>query len=286
LVDHGRVGVTQPDIDPGATQRQPQRGPHEPGSDDEHTTGQRRCPRTGGRSVPLRHLVLLGDVVAQDAGAVQVDVADLAARARGLHMGHQPHHPRHGAGDIDLLRAHHRDVGDPQGAYRSRRKRRAQVGRRGEQDADDVVRLELVALEHGAHQLRGALQQMPGFVHFELRGSTYGTNSHNSAPYPLGPRGRRDGGPVGYSPTASYNLATSSARSTRVLSGRRSPRATGPNRVRTNRRTGWPTASRSRRTTCLRPSCSTTSTMTLVPTRSTTRNECTVTGPSSSSTPA
>ena len=60
----------------------------------------------------------------------------------------------------------------------------------------------------------------------------------------------------------------------------------GPTAVRVSRDTGSPTWASSRRTMCLRPSCSTTSTTDCPAWVSTTRNESTATGPSSSSTPA
>src|SRR5665647_2690262 len=67
---------------------------------------------------------------------------------------------------------------------------------------------------------------------------------------------------------------------------RRSPSLIGPTSVRTNVITGWPTASSIRRTTCLRPSCSWISTRALPGAESTSLNESTLTGPSSSSMPA
>jgi hypothetical protein len=88
-----------------------------------------------------------------------------------------------------------------------------------------------------------------------------------------------------YRSTAAKSSAISPLFNGRLRPGRKSPRRIGPTAVLINRWTGWSTAASNRRTTWLRPSCRTTSTITRAPERPTTRNESTWTRPSSSSTP-
>ncbi len=53
-----------------------------------------------------------GEVATQVGRTVQVDVGDVGSRQVGLDVRHQPHDPRHRALDLELARAHQRDVGE------------------------------------------------------------------------------------------------------------------------------------------------------------------------------
>ena len=85
---------------------------------------------------------------------------------------------------------------------------------------------------------------------------------------------------------ASRSAAISRLSSGRIFPTRRSPNRSGPNWVRVRVSTGFPTASSMRRTTCLRPSCTTISTSALPMFCWITRNDSALTGPSSRSKPS
>src|SRR5215203_2223869 len=87
-------------------------------------------------------------------------------------------------------------------------------------------------------------------------------------------------------PTRAYKSPISRWLSFRTVPCRWCPNCTGPTAVLTRRDTGWSTASSSRRTRWLRPSCRISSTTARRAATSTTAKESTATSPSSSSTPA
>ncbi len=111
---------------------------------------------------------LAGQVGAQARGAPQVHVAQVGPGQRGIHVREQPQHPRHRARHRDLRRAHQRHVDQPEQPRGVGGELRGEVGRGREEDRDDVVGREPVALQHGLDQLRGPLQHVVAGVGVHL----------------------------------------------------------------------------------------------------------------------
>jgi hypothetical protein len=112
-------------------------------------------------------------------------VLDVGAVERGLHVRHQPQHPGQGVRDVDLGGAHQRDVAHAELAGGQRRELRHQVGGRGEQDADDVVVLETVALQHRADEFTGRLEHLLPVVGVDLRRAPDGSDGHALSSFEL-----------------------------------------------------------------------------------------------------
>src|SRR5215813_726053 len=209
----------------------------------------------------------------------------------GFDVHHQPHYPRHGGGHVDLRAAQQRHFLEAERPRRQGGELCPQVRRGREDHADHLVSIQAVSFHHLGHQLGRAVQYLLTVVCPDLDGASDGPDRHNrSFPArlsrdPIRPPGRPRFRGWAYMPTAAYRFPTSAVDSRLDVPGRSDPRLTGPIWVRTNLLTGWPTAASMRLTTCLRPSCSVTSTNTRSPACSTTRNLSALTVPSSSSTP-
>src|SRR5690606_27216661 len=104
-----------------------------PGSRTSVTVGDRPYPR---------------QVAAQGGRPVQVDVGDLRPREIGLDVRHHPDHPRHRPGDLQLARADERHLAEAELPRDVGGELRVQVGGRGEDDRDEVVDRQPVALHH------------------------------------------------------------------------------------------------------------------------------------------
>src|SRR3954447_17959821 len=213
--------------------------------------------------------------------------------------------------DVDLGGAHQRHIPHAELAGGQRRELRHQVRSGREQNADHVVVVEIVALQHRGDQLTGGLEHLLPVVGLDLRRAPDGSDGHalsfsvvrrpdhgalsslvKGPSCPL--RSQDRGGPLQEGrggegrfqrPTSSCRAPSSSLDSFRIEPDRIRWSWMGPTAVRVRRDTGSPTWASSRRTMCLRPSCRTTSTTDCPAWVSTTRNESTLTGPSSSSTP-
>ena len=98
----------------------------------------------------------------------QVDVPDLGPGAGGLDVREQPQHPRHRAGHRDLGGAQQRHVGQPQQPGGVGRELGGEVRGRGEHDADQVGRVDAVAVQHLGDELGRALQDLVPVVRVDL----------------------------------------------------------------------------------------------------------------------
>src|SRR5262245_59744095 len=158
-------------------------------------------------------------------------------------MQHDADASTRSANYVDLLRPDEGNVAQPHRARRRRRVHRVDVAGCREQDADDVVVIDVVALEqllqHGDHALGDVLWLVAVDCGRGAQGTHCCRHSHKVL--------------------ASLDAARSSARISSVSSDRQSPGASrlsaiGPIFVRTSLITGWPMASNMRRTWRLRPS--------------------------------
>jgi hypothetical protein len=80
--------------------------------------------------------------------------------------------------DVDLRGAHQRDVAHAELAGRQRRELRRQVRSGREEDADDVVVGEVVALQDGGDELTGGLEHLLPVVGVDLRRAPDGSDGH------------------------------------------------------------------------------------------------------------
>src|SRR3954465_11193631 len=120
----------------------------------------------------------LGDVPSQGLGTAQVDVLDVVARLGHVDVRHQAQHPRQRVRHVHLGGAHQRDVAEAELAGGQCGELRDDVRGRGEQDADDVVVDERVALHDGGDQLTGGLEHLLPVVGVHLRGAPDGADGH------------------------------------------------------------------------------------------------------------
>jgi hypothetical protein len=122
-------------------------------------------------------------------------VPDLGLGPRRLDVQHHPDHPRHRAGDVELLGAQQRHVADPQLAGGQRRELAVQVRRGGEQHRDEVVGRQPVLGQDLPDQLVDGGQQVVTVVDLQLGRSadrTHGHGCHLLARQPI-PGRSRDG---------------------------------------------------------------------------------------------
>src|ERR1019366_6273149 len=89
------------------------------------------------------------EVITQCGSRAKKGVPDLRAGQRRLDVGEQAQRPWHRSRDRDLTRAQQRDVGEPDLTGAGGREAGGQVGGRGKEDADDILRAELVANKEG-----------------------------------------------------------------------------------------------------------------------------------------
>src|SRR3954447_3423464 len=219
--------------------------------------------------------------------SVQVDVRDLGPRQVRLDVGQHAHDAGHGTLDVQLAGADQGHVVEAQPAGGVRRELGGQVAGRGEHDADEVVHGEAVRVHDTRDHLRHALEHVVTRVLLELRRSADRSYPHCSSSPRARPTLATHGHPAGRQSRAASRRAPSSSRvSSRVVPEARPCRRTGPTAVRVSRRTGWPSSSKSRRTTRLRPSWITTSMIARSFTVETTFAAWTSTVPSSSSPPS
>src|SRR5687767_13841750 len=226
---------------------------------------------------------------------------DVRSGLRRLDVRHKPQHPRRGEGYVDLGGARQGHVAHAQLAGGQGGELRPEIRGGGEQDADHVVVGELVALQHRGDELTGGLEHLLPVVGVDLRRAPDGSDGHALSSIVFGPgspgqgyesrfaappASPRRGTARAQRPTSSWSVPSSSLDSFLMEPDRIRSSSMGPIAVRVRRETGSPTSASRRRTMCLRPSCSTTSTTDCPAWVSTTRNESTLTGPSSSSTPA
>ena len=121
-------------------------------------------------------------IVSEGGRGTEVDVRDLRFGQVGLDMREYPYDPGHGPDDVQLLRADQRYVDNAELARRGRREVAVQIRRRGEPDADQVVRGECIALQDGGEQLTDLLVHVPGFVPLQLDGAADRSYRHGVAP--------------------------------------------------------------------------------------------------------
>src|SRR5262245_28142799 len=235
------------------------------------------------------------------AGGGPVHVMQGGPRGGRLAVQQGPDGPGVAVADAELARADQGHVAEAHLAGGEGGELAGEVVGRGEQDRDQVVVRDLVAFEQPDEQLLGPLQQLlplvlvdrggaaqghqPLVAHRAVRSKSASNRVTSSPPRPDARHPPATGATAPYRPTALYTLRSSSCVSWRCSPGDSPVRRSGPSAVRTRRLTGAPTASSSRRTSRLRPSTMTISTIWRRPLRATIRARSARANPSSSSTP-
>jgi hypothetical protein len=97
---------------------------------------------------PLGLEVLFGEIGAELAGLVEVDVPQGVRIEATVEVHQDADTPGHVTGDLDLLGAQERDVSDPERSRCCGRELRVQIGRGREDNADEVIDDDPVAIEH------------------------------------------------------------------------------------------------------------------------------------------
>jgi hypothetical protein len=103
---------------------------------------------------------------------------NLGSGPLGLDVSQQPQYPGHRPRHRDLARAEQRDVGQPHQARCIRGELGSEVRRRGEDDADQVTRVDVVARERLANELLGTVENGIPLVCLDLDRPTNRTHRH------------------------------------------------------------------------------------------------------------
>ena len=138
----------------GRRRRGPRRSPTSP----RRAARARPSPRRGRGPTTWARAASVGEVIAQLARAVEVDVVQLVAGTLGVQVHEHADAPSASRPGTSISVAHSSGTAaEPERARRGRGEHRAEVGRGGEQDRDQVVARRAVALEELAEQLGRAL---------------------------------------------------------------------------------------------------------------------------------
>src|SRR6266496_3231521 len=98
-----------------------------------------------------------------------------------MEMREDPHDRGHGSVDGDLAGAHERYQAETHPARGLRGERRAQIVGHREQDADEILVRDGIALQERREQPPGRVEQGRGLVPGDEDGSTGGTNLHRAS---------------------------------------------------------------------------------------------------------
>src|SRR6516165_4328085 len=126
------------------------------------------------RPVPTTH-ALLGEVIAQTPGPLEVDVVQLGPTPFGGHVHQDPHATTGAVNDFEFSGTDQRNVTETDPACRGGRKHRPDVVGGGEQDADEIILAQSVALQHGVYECLDALVDLLDVVVVERGGPTNGS---------------------------------------------------------------------------------------------------------------
>src|SRR5687767_4395695 len=121
-------------------------------------------------------------VISECLRTVEVHVGDLVEGPVGVEVHEDPDHRRHRTLDRDLLGAHEWYATESHPPGRLRGEGGAEVLRRREHDAHELLRVDLVALQHGRKQPLGGSEQRVTVVRWHADGPARRTKPHENLP--------------------------------------------------------------------------------------------------------